>query len=145
MKLPMFQRRRVLASLTVPAVALLAAGLVGCASGPSPAKDREVLLQRAQEFWKSVQDNDAVTSWKYEELSKKPGWTLQAYLKREGILYQAVQVLEVRSLEGDRAVVDVKVTYSIPVLRMMDQEVVLKDEWVRVDGLWYHAERKGVL
>lgn len=145
MKLPMFQRRRVLSCLAAPAVAALAAGLVGCASGPSPAKDREVLLQRAQEFWKSVQDNDPVTSWKYEELSKKPGWTLQAYLKREGILYQAVRVLEVRSLEGDRAVVDVKVTYSIPLIRMMDQEVVLKDEWVRVDGLWYHAERKGIL
>ncbi len=54
-------------------------------------------------------------------------------------------MLEVRSLEGDRAVVDVKVTYSIPLIRMMDQEVVLKDEWVRVDGLWYHAERKGIL
>jgi hypothetical protein len=141
----MFQRRRVLSYLAAPAIAVLAAGLVGCASGPSPAKDREVLLQRAQEFWKSVQDNDPVTSWKYEELSKKPGWTLQAYLKREGILYQAVRVLEVRSLEGDRAVVDVKVTYSIPLIRMMDQEVVLKDEWVRVDGLWYHAERKGIL
>ncbi len=72
MKLPMFQRRRVLSYLAAPAIAVLAAGLVGCASGPSPAKDREVLLQRAQEFWKSVQDNDPVTSWKYEELSKNP-------------------------------------------------------------------------
>ncbi|CAN7214523.1 hypothetical protein LJR074_000698 [Acidovorax sp. LjRoot74] len=145
MKLPMFQRRRLLGYLAAPAVTVLAAGLVGCASGSSPASDRQALLQRATAFWKSVQDNDPVTSWNYEELSKKPGWTLQAYLKREGILYQAVQVLEVRSLEGDKAVVDVKVTYSIPVLRMMDQEVVLKDEWVRVDGLWYHAERRGIL
>lgn len=145
MKLPMFQRRRMISYLAVPAVAVLAAGLVGCASGPSPASDRKALLQRATAFWKSVQDNDPVTSWNYEELSKKPGWTLQAYLKREGILYQAVQVLEVRSLEGDKAVVDVKVKYSIPLLRMMDQEVVLKDEWVRVDGLWYHAERRGIL
>ncbi|MBT9512321.1 MAG: hypothetical protein IV104_08230 [Acidovorax sp.] len=142
----MFQRRRMLGRLALPVLAALAVGLTGCASSaPTPAKDREVLLQRATVFWKSVQDNDAVTSWNYEELSKKPGWTLQAYLKREGILYQAVQVLEVRSLEGDRAVVDVKVTYSIPVLRMMDQEVVLKDEWVRLDGAWYHADRKSVL
>lgn len=145
MKLPMFQRRRVIGYFAAPVVAVLTAGLVGCAGGPSPASDREVLLQRATAFWKSVQDNDPVTSWSYEELSKKPGWTLQAYLKREGILYQTVQVLEVRSLEGDKAVVDVKVTYSIPVLRMMDQEVVLKDEWVRVEGLWYHAERRGIL
>ena len=145
MKLPMFQRRRVLSYLAAPAIAALAAGLVGCASGPSPAKDREVLLQRAQEFWKSVQDNDPVTSWKYEELSKKPGWTLQAYLKREGILYEAVQVQDVLSLDGDRAVVNVKVTYSVPLLRMNSQEVVLKDEWVRLDGVWYHADRKSIL
>ena len=145
MKLPMFERRRMLRCLAVPAVAVLAAGLVGCASGPSPAKDREVLLQRAQEFWKSVLDNDGVTSWKYEELSKKPGWTLQAYLKREGILYEAVQVQDVLSLEGDRALVNVKVTYSVPLLRLSGQEVVLKDEWVRLDGVWYHADRKSIL
>lgn len=145
MKLPMFQRRRLLGYLTAPAVAVLVAGLVGCASGPSPTSDREVVLQRAQEFWKSVQDNDAVTSWKYEELSKKPGWTLQAYLKREGILYEAVQVQDVLSLDGDRAVVNVKVTYSVPLLRMNSQEVVLKDEWVRLDGVWYHADRKSIL
>lgn len=145
MKLPMFQRRRLLSYLAAPAVAVLAAGLVGCASGPSPMSDREVVLQRAQEFWKSVQDNDPVTSWKYEELSKKPGWTLQAYLKREGILYEAVQVQDVLSLDGDRAVVNVKVTYSVPLLRMNSQEVVLKDEWVRLDGVWYHADRKSIL
>lgn len=146
MKLPMFQRRRMLGRLALPVMAALAVGLTGCAaSGPSPAKDREVLLQRAQEFWKSVQDNDGVTSWKYEELSKKPGWTLQAYLKREGILYEAVQVQDILSLEGDRAVVNVKVTYSVPLLRMSNQEVVLKDEWVRLDGLWYHADRKSIL
>lgn len=141
MRLPMFQRRRLLSYLAVPAVA----GLVGCASGPSPASDRQVLLQRATAFWKSVQDNDPVTSWNYEELSKKPGWTLQAYLKREGILYEAVQVQDVLSLDGDRAVVNVKVTYSVPLLRMNSQEVVLKDEWVRLDGVWYHAERKSIL
>ncbi|MBL7088006.1 hypothetical protein [Acidovorax sp.] len=145
MKLPMFQRRRVLSYLAAPAIAVLAAGLVGCASGPSPAKDREVLLQRAQEFWKSVQDNDSITSWKFEEVSKKPGWTLQAYLKREGILYETVQVQDVHSLEGDRAIVNVKVTYSVPLLRLNSQEVVLKDEWVRLDGLWYHADRKSLL
>lgn len=145
MKLPMFQRRRLLGYLAAPAVAVLAAGLVGCASGSSPASGRQALLQRATAFWKSVQDNDPVTSWNYEELSKKPGWTLQAYLKREGILYEAVQVQDVLSLDGDRAVVNVKVIYSVPLLRMNSQEVVLKDEWVRLDGVWYHADRKSIL
>ena len=145
MTIPLFQRRRMLGCLAVPVVAVLATALVGCASAPSPATEREVLLQRATAYWKTVQDNDAVASWNYEELSKKPGWTLQAYLKREGILYEAVQVLDVRSLEGDRAVVDVKITYSVPLLRMNSQQVVLQDEWVRLEGIWYHADRKSLL
>lgn len=145
MTIPPFQRRRMLGFLAVPVVAVLATALVGCASAPSPATEREVLLQRATAYWKTVLDNDAVVSWNYEELSKKPGWTLQAYLKREGVLYEAVQVQDVRSLEGDRAVVDVKITYSIPLLRMTNQQVLLQDEWVRLEGVWYHADRKSIL
>ncbi|MFN9727607.1 hypothetical protein [Acidovorax sp.] len=145
MKKNAFERRRVLGLLAAPVAVSLVAALSACASGPSPARDRAVLLQRAQEFWKSVQDNDPVTSWKYEELSKKPGWTLQAYLKREGIVYDAVEVQDVLSLEGDKALVNVKIKYSVPILRMNNQEVVLKDEWVRIEGVWYHADRKNIL
>ena len=145
MKLPQFERRRVLGCLAVPVVTALAVGLAGCASTPSPANDREVLLQRANVFWKAMLENDIATAWAHEELSQKPGWTLQAYAKREGIVYENVEVRDVRSLEGDRAVDNVKVTYSVPVLRMSGQEVVLQDEWVRLQGQWYHADRKSIL
>jgi len=70
---------------------------------------------------------------------------LQAYAKREGVVYEDVQVQNVRSIEGDRAVVDVKIIYSVPVLRMTGQELVLRDEWVRLQGQWYHADRKSIL
>ena len=145
MMLPVFSRRHMFGRLAMPVVVVLAAGLVGCASTPAPENEREVLLQRTGAYWKTVVAGDPVASWSYEEVSKKPGWTLQAYLKREGILYEAVQVLEVRSLEGDRAVVDVKVTYSVPLLRMNNQQLVLQDEWVRLEGMWYHADRKSLL
>lgn len=145
MKLLQIKRRRVLGCLALPVVTALAVGLVGCASTPSPAKDREVLLQRATVFWKAMQENDISTAWALEELSKKPGWTLQAYAKREGIVYEKVEVQDVRSMEGDRAVIDVKVTYSVPVLRMTGQELVLRDEWVRLQDQWYHADRKSLL
>lgn len=143
--LPVFSRRRIFGALATPALAVLGAGLVGCASTPTPENEREALLQRAGAYWKTVLDNDPVASWNYEELSKKPGWTLQAYMKREGILYEAARVLDVRSLEGDRAVVDVKIVYSVPLLRMSSQEVLLQDEWVQLEGLWYHADRKSIL
>jgi len=145
MELPQIKRRRVLGCLALPVVAALAVGLAGCASTPSPAKDREVLLQRATVFWKAMQENDIATAWAHEELSKKPGWTLQAYAKREGLVYEKVEVQDVRSVEGDRAVIDVKITYTVPVLRMGSQELVLRDEWVRLQGQWYHADRKSLL
>lgn len=126
-------------------VVFFAATLNGCTGLTSLQNENEALLQRAKEFWKAVQANDLETAWKYEELSKKPAWTLQAYVQRGGVIYEAVQVLEVRSMEADRAQIDVKISYSLPLLRMNKKEVVLKDEWVRLDGHWYHADRKGLL
>lgn len=145
MKMPQFERRRVLGRLAVPVVTALVMGLTGCASTPSPAQERDVLLQRATIFWKAMLENDVATAWNYEELSKKPGWTLQAYAKREGVVYDDVKVRDVLSIEGDRAMVEVKVTYSVPVLRLSAQELVLRDEWVRLQGQWYHADRKSIL
>lgn len=141
MKPQLLHRRRLLQALLLPA----AAALAGCATTASPEADRAALLQRARAFWQVVQANDGPAAWTYEELSKKPGWTLQAYLKREGITYNDAQVQDVVSLEGDKAVVAVKINYSIPLLRMNDQNVLLQDEWVRIDGQWYHADRRSIL
>lgn len=141
MKPQPLHRRRLLQSLLLPA----AAALAGCATTASPEADRAALLQRARAFWQVVQANDGPAAWTYEELSKKPGWTLQAYLKREGITYNDAQVQDVVSLDGDKAVVAVKINYSIPLLRMNDQNVLLQDEWVRIDGQWYHADRRSIL
>lgn len=141
MKPQPLHRRRLLQALLLPA----AAALAGCATTASPEADRAALLQRARAFWQVVQANDGPAAWTYEELSKKPGWTLQAYLKREGITYNDAQVQDVVSLDGDKAVVAVKINYSIPLLRMNDQNVLLQDEWVRIDGQWYHADRRSIL
>lgn len=141
MKPQLLHRRRLLQALLLPA----AAALAGCATTASPEADRAALLQRARAFWQVVQANDGPAAWTYEELSKKPGWTLQAYLKREGITYNDAQVQDVVSLDGDKAVVAVKINYSIPLLRMNDQNVLLQDEWVRIDGQWYHADRRSIL
>lgn len=143
-----FHRRRFLGQIAVCSVAApLLVVATGCASVPSsPTADREALLLRARAFWKAMQENDGVTSWNYEELSQKPGWTLQSYLKRGGgVVYDEVKVLDVVSLNGDKATVDMQITYSLPQLRMNNQEALLRDEWVRLDGVWYHADRPSIL
>lgn len=144
-----FHRRRFLGHLAVYGVAVpsMALALTGCASGPAAqASDEEALLLRANTFWKAIQENDGVASWNYEELSQKPGWTLQAYLKRGGgVVYDEIKVLGVASLNGDKATVNVQITYSLPQLRMNNQAALFGDEWVRLDGVWYHADRPSIL
>ena len=65
--------------------------------------------------------------------------TLEAYVKRGGVAYNAVELRGVRSINGDEAVVDVWMQYGIPMLRLKSQEAVVQDQWRRIDGLWYHV------
>lgn len=63
-------RRRLLCR-SVSIASLVALSLMGCASVPGHgAKTQEALLQRATAYWQAMKDNDRVTAWGYEELSK---------------------------------------------------------------------------
>nr|WP_296020450.1 hypothetical protein [uncultured Acidovorax sp.] len=121
--------------------------LSGCAAvgKVSPEGDKEALKKRAQEYWALVKANDRVKAWNYEELSKDPNGSLEGYLKRGGITFDAVEVREVKSLEGDRATVEVFTRYSVPLVRLKNMETVSQDEWRRIDGAWYHVLRRSVM
>ncbi|WP_406623200.1 hypothetical protein [Acidovorax sp. SDU_ACID1] len=137
-------RRRLLCR-SVSIASLVALSLMGCASVPGHgAKTQEALLQRATAYWQAMKDNDRVTAWGYEELSKKPDWTLQGYLKRGGLVYDEVKVLSAGAIEGDRAAVHVKMTYSVPAVRVKNITAERQDQWIWIDGQWYHADRPAV-
>lgn len=129
-------RRRTLAFLGASAVGALVAG---CATPATPGDDSGLLLERARAYWAATKANDQITAWPYEDASLDPRWTLQAYLKRGGIQYESVEVKGVRSLEGDTAVVDVEVRFSLPQMRLRNQVAVIGDRWRRIDGRWYHV------
>ncbi|KLR58471.1 hypothetical protein [Diaphorobacter sp. J5-51] len=130
-------RRRLLQALVLPAAVMLT--LAGCASTPSPQADREALLQRAREYWELSRKNDTLNAWKYEAASKDQSMTLEGYVKRGGIVYDSVEVLGVRSLQGDEARVDVRMRYGVPLLRLKKMEADAQDQWRRIDGIWYHV------
>jgi len=130
------RRRQAMAYLGVPALASLFAG---CAATPMPGNDESALLERARAYWAAIKANDLVTTWPYEDVSLDPRWTLQAYLKRGGIQYDAVTVKGVRSIDGDAAVLDVEIRFSLPQMRLRNQVSVIGDRWRRIDGRWYHV------
>jgi uncharacterized protein YceK len=121
--------------------------LSGCATvgNVSAEGDKAALKKRAQEYWTLVKANDRIKAWNYEELSKDPNGSLEGYLKRGGITFEEVEVRDVRSLEEDRATVDVFMRYSLPLLRIKKTEAVAQDEWRRIDGTWYHVLRRSVM
>jgi len=121
----------------------LALGITGCATTGmgERGKTEAALLQRANAYWTAVKDNDRATAWNYEEVSIKPDWTLQAYLRRGGIVYEAAQVQSDATIEGNQATVNVKLEYSVPQVRAKNIHTELPDKWVWLNGQWYHAHR----
>lgn len=132
--------------IAVLAVSVAAMAMAGCATtGPaslSPEAEKAALQKRAQAYWDVVRVNDSVAAWPYETVSKDQSMTLENYLKRGGITYEAVEVRGVRSIEGNEAVVDVWMRYGIPMLRLKNQENLAQDRWRKIDGVWHHVLRR---
>lgn len=129
--------------LTWGAAALGLSLLGACAAtGGGAGASEAALLERATAYWAATRANRQVDAWAYEQISLDPRWTIEAYLKRGGIVFNSVRVLKVRSIEGDRAVVDVEQNWNVPQLRLKNQQAVLQDRWVLIDGKWYHAEKR---
>ncbi len=138
-------RRRLLAGLI--GTAAMAAALAGCAAATSAsgAGDQADLTQRAQAYWDLVRANDRLEAWKYEAASRDQSMTLEGYLKRGGVVYDTVEVRGVRSVDGDNAVVDVWMRYSVPQMRIKGLEGNVQDQWRRIDGAWHHVLRQSVM
>lgn len=130
-------RRRFLLHSLAPTTLIL---LTGCAATLNglPAGDGERLIERAKAYWQSMQANDRLATWKYEVASKDQSVALDAYLKRGGIVYDAVEVRGINQMEGDAAQLDLWMRYSVPLARIKRKEVVMRDRWRRIDGEWFH-------
>jgi hypothetical protein len=133
---PAIARRSVLAWLLPSA---FVPGLVACSSGPQLTGKQSTLEERARAYWAATVSNDLISTWPLEDASLDPRWTLQTYLKRGGINYEAAEVKGIKSQDGDQAVVEVEVRFSLPQMRLRNQVSVVADRWRKVDGAWYHV------
>lgn len=145
---PSIDRRRVMLWLAAPALPVVlsaCAATGGSAQAQAAPTDEAALRARAQAYWDLVRANDRAAAWPFEELSLDPRATLQAYVRRGGIVYDKAEVRAVRSIEGDQAVLDVWAEYSVPLMRLKDQRGLLADHWRLIDGTWYHGRPRGGL
>lgn len=136
-------RRAIVAGLS----SLLAASMLAACSTPgrSSAEDAGELRQRVETYWSLVKVNDKVGAWKYELASQDQSMTLEAYLKTGGVVYDAIEVRDVRQLAEKEAAAEVWMRFDLPLLRIKGQEATAQDQWRRVDGVWYHVRKRSAM
>lgn len=135
--------------LSMAAAVTSAVLLIGCAASghkiDHPGSGEAALLARAQAYWDAIKAGDRVTAWDYTAHSQNPHATLQDYLKGGGVVYNSVEIKGVRSMTGDTAVLDVGINYSVPILRMRNQDREQADHWRLIEGNWYHDPPRSLL
>lgn len=106
----------------------------------------ERLRARATGFWEALKAGDLVALYDFEEISKKPGASLQKYVQSKGgIRYLSYQIQSIRFLSPNEAEVVLAVEYVVPPTIPRPVKSEIRDLWVRIDGTWYHAVRKPAL
>ena len=106
--------------------------------GVATANEEDILLKRAQAYWNAIVAGDKIESYKFEVTSKKGEEPLSAYVKKGSLVYRNAKVEKV-IINKDKAIVKVKINYSIPALSISKVLVTtIDDTWIKIDGVWYH-------
>ncbi len=117
--------------------ALVLLALQGCATlQPGP----EQLQQRAEAYWKARLDGDLTNAFVYEELAGRKKQTLQQYVRANPPLYIKAKVIGARIDSPEKGVAITETEMRIPgLLSSKSLSRTIEDEWIRIDGEWYHA------
>ena len=119
--------------------------LNGCATSPAVQRDSsaEGLRQRAVLYWEARAAGDVIKAYGLESASVTGEQSLQAYAKRQGLIIRKAEVSGSPLVEGGAAKVPVSVEYVLPAVGMggLPQQASFDDEWVLLDGIWFHKWR----
>jgi hypothetical protein len=131
------------AAITVCLIIFVAV-LSSCA-GFQIKSPEERLLPRAETFWAARVAGDSITCYKLEEVSKTGKQPASVYVRKQGgLVYKSAEITET-DINGNEAIVKVKLSYIIPALgsrNAFNTETV--DSWKLIDGEWYHHQKNSL-
>lgn len=109
-------------------------------ANPAQVQAGEPLEQRVQRYWAARSANDLPTVYGLESAAQPDGWlTPDQYQQISGLPIREVRIMETK-VESERASVKLAGKVEVGALGWMPQP--LTDEWVLIDGEWYHQTRK---
>ena len=109
-------------------------------ANPAQVQAGERLEHRVQRYWTARSVNDLQTVYSLEAAAQPGGWlTPDQYRQIGGLPVREVQTLEIK-VEGERA--SVKLQGKIEVGAFGWTQQTLTEEWVLIDGEWYHQTLK---
>jgi hypothetical protein len=99
------------------------------------------LRERVAAYWAARVASDDKTQWELLEPRGRGRLTPQEYAAgRKGVRYLGYQI-EDATINGYFAKVKVRLLFQPVIPRMVNvgpQTILLDDEWIRVNGTWYH-------
>lgn len=100
----------------------------------------EPLEERVQRYWTARSINDLHTLYSLESAARPGGWlTPDKYKQLGGLPVREIKVMETK-VEGDKAKVTLQGQVAVGTLGWMPQ--TLTEEWVLIEGEWYHQTRQ---
>jgi hypothetical protein len=100
------------------------------------------LRERVATYWQLKVNEDFMKSYEYEAPYYRKQTTMINYLRginTDVVKYLAATPRDIK-LDADSAVVDVelRVRVKLPQIKSDEHSTVIKEKWVRSEGMWYH-------
>jgi hypothetical protein len=124
---------------------LIISGGCGTKEAVKNISDEEALRDRVRAYWDYKVKEEFDKSYEYEYPLFRNQVNMTNYIRsfhtgKAG--WSGARIEEVH-MEGDTATVDMKIMIKILVSssKNLEHEALLKEKWVKVDGIWYHIKQ----
>lgn len=109
------------------------------------SENKPKLEQRVQAYWDAKLVGDAVAAYDFEAVKVRDKMPLSQYVRSTGkIIYKEVDLLNIEIISSEQATALLKMEILVPGM-LEPLKTNVKDNWVAIDGQWYHAPPKAKL